>query len=69
MKFWLSKGELENFTKHKSVLRDIRGMFSVALVAHVRYCKNYSKSKKRQEQSLALRFIPAKNANEMHMDL
>lgn len=69
MKFWLSKGELENVTKHKSVLRDIHGKFSVALVAHVCYYKNYSKSKKRQEQSLALRFIPAKNANEMHMDL
>lgn len=44
-------------------------MFYVALVAHVRYCKNYNKSKQRQEQTLVLRFIPVKNANEMHIDL
>lgn len=67
--FWLGKGKLEKFTKHKSVLRVIRRLFYVALVAHGHYFKNYIKSKQRKEQSLALRFIPVKYANEIHIDL
>lgn len=44
-------------------------MFSVALVAHGHYFKNYIKSKRRKEQSLALRSILVKYANEIHIDL
>lgn len=69
IKSWLGKGKLEKFTKHKSVLRVIHGVFYVALVAHGHYFKNYIKSKQRKEQSLALRFIPVKYANEIHIDL
>lgn len=69
IKFWLGKGKLEKFTKHKSVLRVIHGMFYPAAVAHGHYFKNCIKSKQRKEQSLALRFIPVKYANEIHIDL
>lgn len=40
-------------------------MCYVALATHVHCCKNCNKSKQSQQQSLALRFIPAKNENEL----